>query len=73
MAVLARRRGTEKAENRALLGSTEDTESGTQWCHCGRWCCLPGQVQEAVFLRWTWLSCHPAQRTIKNYQGTCEL
>lgn len=47
MAVLVRYRGTEKAENQALLGQTEEAESGTQWRHCGRRCCLLGQVQES--------------------------
>lgn len=62
-----------RTRNRALLGPTEEAKSGTQWRCCGHWCCVPGQVQEAIFLRWTWLTCHLAQRTIKNYQGTCEL
>lgn len=69
MAVLARCRGTEKAKNWALLGPTEEAESGTRWHRCGHWCCLPGQVQEAVFLLWMWLSCHPAHRTVKNYRA----
>lgn len=73
MAVLARHRGAEEAEDWTLLGATEEAESGTRWCRCRRWCCLPGQVQEVAFLCWTWLSCHAALRTIKNCQGTCEL
>lgn len=73
MAVLARHRGTEEAEDWTLLVAAEEAESGTRWYRCRCWCCLPGQVQEVTFLCWTWLSCHAAQRTIKNCQGTCEL
>lgn len=69
--LLAGPRGAERAECLNLLGSAEEAKSRTPW-HCCEWCCcLPGQVQEAFFLCWVRLSCHPVQRTIKNYQGIC--
>lgn len=47
--VLARRRGTGRAEDLSLLGPAEEAKSRTPWHCCKRRCCLPGQVQEAFY------------------------